>query len=912
MATNEDILRRFNRFQTLDEEEKQGFVGQMLSDIADVPSRILSMQEYGVRSLTGFDSPEQQELLGKRAIGGALDIATLLIPFGKIAAPIAKPLASSLARTAVRSAAAGLKAAPFFTDRETASDPVARAEGLLTDAALGAAVPVAGKALAPLGRGAQSAISRVASPLSPKAAETAEAVSRKELRQIEMQIKNLAKTRLAGTRVKDLSVDLLPEVTQRSNAALDELIGEMDLAAAATLRDLGSISQGTYSPEVRAGLGSVITSDAPVEVSGQLIAKAQRTAAALKGEWEAILDKVAVEGDESIQPLARAYLSKINSFSDEFRALRSEAGRSLRQLRPAVDQFKSLIESVGGLGEIAERKGIFFNFGENLKEKGLRGALSQAAQRAGATGPKGAINYWVANIFPVYSAVRDVVTNLGAVAGEGAKAFGDDLFDLATKEESGGLGRSAALLSAIRRGGRLPASVAGKLEQTALGEKIPPILSEKIDRFVFAPAQLKRGVDSFFKRLGALSALTEDAVMLAEKEGLSGLAKTERVKEIINSAPDEMVAKAVERAKRFGFNRDLSKFEEQIATNPVIKLLVTPFPRWSFQFTRWLAEFSPMDPAFWKKVTKNEATAQDFAGFLTRNLTGASGVHFVSENLYDNVDFSTMEYVREDGARIKLSGLTPVPDALAIAAWLKGDSANMLNALEASSLPVLGGPGEGILGRLWNVGRDMYTGTINFDSAGREFADFAATLIPGRGMLAAVSQIQDPTMRKGITKDIPFLNQYAEERIDPATGEVLRYSQRLPLLGEFERLPRGFPFAARVTSKVESELFRLGLGVKRPRRLPFLEVEDLGLPDHLQKQYEVSAGQNVSRMLERLIQSSGYGRLDDETKLSLVQRIMSDARGMAKAQIMRDSGLKQSDIRAALNRLVAKQKAQTR
>jgi len=755
--------------------------------------------------------------------------------------------------------------------------------------------------LIPVGGGIKAAI-RLAR--SARGARTARAVRvTQRLSDIEAESRGMTRLRLAGVPLEEATGAPAQQIADRAHAALDSLLTE---TAKITKAELSPISTGTYTKATREAKREILTSKKETLVSAELIRKAQETAAALKGELGVLLKKIATEGETAARPLAESYARRLNEFDERFRALRSEAGRSLHQLRQIAYEYKSLVEGVKNMGVVKARLPVIEEFRQIKQQQGFVTALK-------TVGLNDLVGYWVKNIFPVFSAVRDLATNVAVATSETAQTIAADIFDVFAGGKTD-FNRSQALLAAVRRAGqKATPGVERLLEPTALGQKFQPIFSERLDKIIFLPAEMKRGVDTFFKRIGAMSALYEDALTKATSMGLTGQAKTDFVRRFVEEAPRKTLLKAVERAGKWGFNRKLSQFEESVSRNVWVKLLANPFPRWTFQFTRFAAEHTLASPEFWGKVRRGTMTGEDFARFLTRVLSGAGAVYAANELLYDNVDFKNMEYVREDGSRIKLTGLTPLPDVLAIAAVLRGDAENAVNALLASSLPFMGGSGEGILSRWFDLGRDTYTGTIQPDRLKKETIEILNDFIPGKGMLQALTQIIDPTVREGFTKDIPGAHLLATPKVDPTTGETARYKVRLPGMDkQISHFPHGFPGGARVTTPVEAELFKHGFGVRRPRRLPFIDVDDLGLGKETQKRYEHLAGRNVGLIVSRVIASPAYKNMDEESQRQILDSALRKARLFARQQVLKELRLSSRAVNKAVRRQRRERRVQTR
>lgn len=928
-------------------EPEEGFFTSIVKNIADLPRRGLSTMNTfahlmrSVGSDDGFgvlDLPEEEVEKRRQDIRGfGIDIAAAAA--GTVGALAAAPLGiaavggsvlSRLLPATLRAGSTALAASPLFARRQTAGKIPERLKETAIETGIGAAFPLAGKALGPLGRGINKMLRPVAKPTGAASA-AADFVGDATLKEVEKFSADAMEKTISGLTIKELP---LQTTAQKSLSTLEKFMDDAGILfqeERVTMQELGQIKGGTFSEEAIKKWGGLLRSEEQSFVSRNLIKRAQMEAASIQGELDPLLRRYAEEGHLAIRESADGLIGRFKAFQKEYRALRSEAGRSLNQLRRMNESYRNLVKDVEGIGVVQERLPIFQEHWKRIKEQGVGAMFNR-------TVGKDAIRFWTVNIFPIFSGMRDLFTNFGAAGSRAIQSGSLDVFDFV--KGGGQFERLQGHFMAIRnsanamrqgRSGATPA-IDELLSPTALGEKIVPVFGNRVDKAIFFPAFLKKSVDTGFKRWGAMSVLYEKAIQQANKEGLkSGIRRTERIRELVFNAPADIIQKAAERGRVLGFNRKLSKREEAISRSSLMRLFVTPFPRWNFQFTRFMAEHTPLDPVFWGKVLKGVAGPEDLIGFATRNLSAGMGLMATNELLYDNVDFETMEYVREDGERIRLTGLTPLPEALAIVAVIRGDGTNAFHALEAASIPFLGGPGEGIAGKLTTLGHDYHTGVISADTTVKQIASRISDVIPGKGMLGAITQLIDPTIRENalkgtdsyagtmggaIVKNLPFLSRFAQERIDPTTGEIARYSVKIPLLPESiamrKHFPRGFPGGARVTTKVEAELFRLGFGVRRPRRLPYLRVENLGLGPETQLEYERKAGRNVGQILGQLVNFSDWGRLSTEQQRDLMRRGISQARSKAQHEVLGATGIPRYTLKVALETYLNEKKVQRR
>jgi len=93
---------------------------------------------------------------------------------------------------------------------------------------------------------------------------------------------------------------------------------------------------------------------------------------------------------------------------------------------------------------------------------------------------------------------------------------------------------------------------------------------------------------------------------------------------------------------------------------------------------------------------------------------------------------------------------------------------------------------------------------------------------------------------------------------------------------------------------VERGLFRVGLGTRRPRRIPILEfTEEAQIKDkpaEVQEAFERRAGALVNQAVSRAIQQSGYKGLPDDQKKRFLSSLIGRVRTVARNEVLKDFG----------------------
>jgi len=246
-----------------------------------------------------------------------------------------------------------------------------------------------------------------------------------------------------------------------------------------------------------------------------------------------------------------------------------------------------------------------------------------------------------------------------------------------------------------------------------------------------------------------------------------------------------------------------------------------------------------------------------------------------------------MEYRREDGSRIRLQGLTPLPDALAVVALLKGDMQNFWSAMQASSYPTQ--LFSGLLSQPIHALYEQARGRVSTEYLGNEVVQFLNRLIPGQGLLAAFEAILDPAARRGLGANVPGVSLTAERVIDPTTGKVKEPRQIVPGIGAVPSTGGlGFPGMPREINPVEQALLDHGLGNYRPRRAPLAHYTTEEVPKELRLRFEVLRGELVEKNVSRVLNRQKFTEQPFDKRREELQEALSDATKVAKAQVRRE------------------------
>jgi hypothetical protein len=715
-----------------------------------------------------------------------------------------------------------------------------------------------------------------AAPPTPPGAKPTKIVSPKEARQMERSVK------------LDNDVSKIKEQLD----VFDQNIGE-------SLMEGGRFLPKAMRPEVAKGKPAetkTVTSKAINQYFVNQLVTVRKAMQRLKTELDASADTTSQQFFDTLQKRFELSFRKVQ----ELRRASHEALYFWNEIR---GEYQEIAKMAGEMPTIKQRKPIIDQIVKDLRDRNFA--------RAG----KDFVDYLRVNLFTPFSFTLDFTTNLMAVAAHTPAWLGMDLAHLVTGKP---ITRTATAIRALRLSGRnaipfaekfrLPQEIEIGLGTAAGGEfqGLPkevmvdfseilrgnPKLAAKLknaDYVLGGPVRMKRAVDNFFGRFGATAELYNAAYQAGRGKKLKGDQLKAFVEEFVNNPPEKVIADAIRVGSEFKFNRQLPQWAERFASSTITKLAVEAYPRWTLQFTKWAGEMLAVDPGFFRKVKNGTVTAEQTAAYLAKAATGWGALYAFNQLFYNQVDPNTMEFVTEDGDRIRLSGRQPFPELYLMTAMFRGDISNAKAALPYTSIPfasMIGGQG-GLLSPLVNTMAQSWSGNYTAEQASREMTKMVNNAIPGKSLLGLARAIYDPTVREGIGAPIPGVAGLLPTRVNPTTGEPLAPMQRIP--GTGIKLPSvggtPFPGALRIQNDIEKVLLNHGISTVRPRRTSIIEIPTEDVPKELRREYEQRVGANVKIILGEGIKIPEWKELPFELRRDVLNIWLTEARAVAKAEL---------------------------
>lgn len=719
-----------------------------------------------------------------------------------------------------------------------------------------------------------------------------------------------------------------PEVAQavaptiaRAVAPIEQLQVDISRTAGKIQEAFGQVRNvletGTFQPqEVRPLLAKGEEAAKQSVVSKDIVQKVQQEYVAAGKQFDSLRQQAEKYADDFTKEQLRVAEERFrNAFGQRQEAARV-AHESLYEFQNRVKEVESSAQMLGLINDV---KTQIPNL-DKLVLGGLRKVNPEWADwYASKVGvdkipenlkiPDAAINYLRTNLFTLGSWTLDAFTNTLATAHKMPGYLLEDVYNMSKGNPPA---RTLGLIGAIQKTADMkvedlvkkgadatlgmPEDITRALGGAVGGEVgVGSATNLKAGKFpldyVVAPAvKLKGQADSIFSRTMAYAELVSEGVKRAAKAGLQGGEKDAFIQNFVKN-PGDFADEAIRVGREVRFDVPLTKLEEDISKSKGVKLLAEAFPRWTFQYGRWLGRSLGANPRVWNEMKAGTLTGEGLVRYMADTATGWGGVELFNNTIYPHIDYNSMEYVKDNGDRVRLSGRSPAPELAFLVALLHGDIDKSRKALEYASLPgakVLSGQPGGLIENWLKSMSQVGSGEITNDRFTQEWDNMVNHAIPGQAMLSLLKTLDDPVLRRGIGAEIPFISRLLPPQINAATGEPLKPRQELfgaqfPAIGGV-----AIPGATRVLEPVEKELLKYGVGLFRPRRTPIAEFESRDIPPELRQEFEQKAGRYVKQFVSEKMADPAYQDATDTQKETVLKALKGRAESVAKAEIARE------------------------
>lgn len=457
-------------------------------------------------------------------------------------------------------------------------------------------------------------------------------------------------------------------------------------------------------------------------------------------------------------------------------------------------------------------------------------------------------------------------------------------------------------LEAAKQGWRTgeAADFVGKVE-TNMQKAIPNWAGGE---FIRMPTRALTAEDEFFKGVSRRGQLYTMAAQRARTEGLKGREYSDRIAELVDNPPDEMLEKALDFARYVTFQKQLGPIASRISaiTNdyPLLKIII-PFIRTPSNLIKFGFERSPAAPLMkeWRDQVRRGGADADLA--ISRMLMG-TGVGMIVAQLAQEGKISGSLPKDETKANILLAqGWKPFsvkigdqwvsyqrldPFAMTI-----GGAADMATLGEGMSDEQLEDKAMIIAASIVNnlASKTWLSGVSDMLQAARDPERYGASFLRNQAASLAVPAIASQTARTmdPVRREAPTIGTAIQARIPGLSDNLLPQRDVWGKEITAEDAPGPDIVSPLWTSTerpdpIGKEILRVGANASKPSRV--VGGEDLGDQDY--NDLQRLAGPTRRRYLEALMSSETYRQANDETKQELIRKAMSAGRTAAKNQVL--------------------------
>lgn len=627
-------------------------------------------------------------------------------------------------------------------------------------------------------------------------------------------------------------------------------------------------------------------------------------------------------GDELLANFQRK-LARHVAIQEQVAGMTAEAGRTLQQFRMMADSravrgdvLRSIVDSAGGgkrvqdaadalLDAVEGEPGKFNVLAEKLTKPRWIDKAIELRYFMLLSGPQTHMSNIVSNTMTALGQFPEHAVAAGLGLGRRAVLGADKAIDRVYSSEIGQ--RAFGFLQGIREGGAQflhtlrtgdTSDFAGKMEaptQAAIGG-----VGGKIVR---APMRLLSAEDEVFKAMARHMEMAGLADRRASMEGLKGRAKADRIAELLNNPPDDMLEKAFDYARYITFQRPLTGLPQTISTatqrHPWLKLIV-PFVRTPTNLMKFAVERSPMAPLLkeWRADVAAGGARRDLAlakamvgtGFglwmadLARQgiITGSPPSDKNKERLL-RADGWQPYSVKVDGKYVGYNRLDPFSSTISIAADLatKGDGMTQRQLEEYPGLlvaSIIKSMGD----KTWLSGlSDFFEMANDPQRMGANYLrnQVASSIVPAAS--AQLARTIDPVRRD--TRTLP----------DEIRSRLPMLSQGLPAQRDIwgqpvttQRLGPDLLSPVTVTDRrndpVNAAMLALG---STATSFPKSHIVDGKRVDYTPQEYSAlsaQAGRQAHDWIAALIKGPGWAGKDPDSQRKTIQKAIAGARRDAR------------------------------
>ncbi|KKM66779.1 hypothetical protein LCGC14_1477760 [marine sediment metagenome] len=428
-----------------------------------------------------------------------------------------------------------------------------------------------------------------------------------------------------------------------------------------------------------------------------------------------------------------------------------------------------------------------------------------------------------------------------------------------------------------------------------------------------APGRVLTATDIFYRTFLKAGNMRGLATRQGMKEGLRGSRLAERITEIVTGNDkkmyDELIKIAESSAKErifqeqlTGINKTLDAFRMK---HPMVRIIVpfwkTPvnLMKQSFQRVPGLGLFTPSSMKELKKVfpfVKGQVNRDFLATMASRQISGSFFMLGAYAAAGDGMVSGLGPRSRAKRNAMRMAGWQPQSIKLGdkwysyrgfepISSWLRAAADFFEGRKEGESLSEL--PQKLVFSYVKQFSEnpffmgihDVYEGVSDPET---KASDVIAGMVIGSTVPNILQQwnrtMIDPVIREARTlpekvfRRLPLVSQTVRARRDIFGEAIVRDDAWKSFFG--------FNVSIEEKSKLYTEIARLGMGVGKPSRL----VNGYEMTDEEYDRYYILKGTMLKNTMEKLVESPGYDRMPDETKIKVLRRTISKVNSFTKHQ----------------------------
>nr|WP_245173846.1 hypothetical protein [Erythrobacter sp. A6_0] len=633
------------------------------------------------------------------------------------------------------------------------------------------------------------------------------------------------------------------------------------------------------------------------------------------------IQRMDLPGEELLAEFRQKWMRHV-AIQEQVAGMTAEAGRALAQFRQAADSrevrtdiLNGLIRGGGGqkgLKDAADRlleavelgPGKFNALAEKAAKPKFRNKVGELYINFLLSNPPTHVVNMVSNSITAMAQIPEYAT--ASIIGAGRKAvLGQAAKERITGSEVGA--RTFGLVQGTKEGMSLFARAlrtgeADDFVSKVEGDEFKAISGWK-GELVRIPTRLLTAEDQLFKGIARRMELNAQAVRIANREGLKGDAREQRIAGLLADPTDDMLERSMDYGRYLTFQRKLTGFGANISQASASNLLakvVVPFVRTPINLLKFATERSPA-AAFlpeWRADIRAGGERRDLALAKVMLGTGLATVMYqaalegrITGAIPSDPKKAKLLYadgwqpysVKIGDRYVSYSRLDPLSTTIGVAADMATLPDGMSDREKEDMGTILVASIMGNLAsKTWLSGVSSFTEALT--DPGRN-ADawwqrtVSAFAVPA-GVAGAARAI-DPVARRRET-----LEQSIQARVPGMTDDLL---PRRDVFGEvvpIDSLGPDFlsPFwqTKAKNDPVVAEMLRIGGGVSAPGKTYTEDGERIDYAPETYDRYHEIAGRLTYNSLLGLIGSQPYRAMDDNAKRKAAKTAVAKARKAAR------------------------------